>query len=149
MREYNEVDNEMRHDGALSVQPSVLIPQHPTRMTGGEVVRMPLDLSDARRYGPLLELLEPGAKPFDQDSIEELDQNIASSCAEDYILCVGNPTLIGVACASFALLHGRLNVLQWQSKKGVYEAIQIEFTDEGAELCVATVPPALGEDDEH
>lgn len=148
MREYNEVDNEMRHDGAECDLPAVLIPQFPTRMGDNGPERMRVDLTDAERYGRVMELLEPSAKPFDPGSIEQMDQAIMDSREDDWLLCIGNPTLIAVAAGAFASIHGRLNVLQWQSRKGHYEAIQIEFTEEGTSLSVVTTPPTPGEDDD-
>lgn len=110
--------------------------------------RMPLDLTDAERYGRICELLEPGAKPFDPDSIDEMDMAISTSSADDWLLCVGNPTLIAAAAGAFASIHGCLNVLQWQSRKGYYEAIRITYTDEGTTLEVVTTTPSSGEDDD-
>jgi len=138
-----------REPAALSQDcPAVLIPQHPTRMGSDGPERMSIDLTDARRYGEPVELLEPSAKPFDPSSIEQLDEAMADSHGEDWLLCIGNPTLIAVAAAAFATIHGRLNVLQWQSRKGYYEAIQIEFTEDGTSLSVVTTPPTPGEDDD-
>lgn len=130
--------------------PCVFIPQHPTRMGHEGPERMPLDLTDAERYGRICELLEPGAKPFDPSSVAEIDATIADSGPDDWLLCIGNPTLIAVAAGALALAHGRLNMLQWQSRKGHYEAIRITYLDMseggGTLLEVVTIPP--GEDDD-
>lgn len=128
--------------------PAVLIPQHPTRMGENGPERMAMDLTDAERYGRVCELLEPTAKPFDPDSIEQMDQALLESSEDDWLLCIGNPTLIAAAAGAFASIHGRLNVLQWQSRKGHYEAIQIIYTEDGTSLSVVTVPPTPGEDDD-
>lgn len=144
----NDMHDNYEPDILTTDLPAVLVPQFPTRMVDGEVQRMPMDLTDAQRYGEVLELLEPSAKPFDPGSVEQLDQAIAESSGEDWLLCIGNPTLIAVAAGAFASIHGRLNVLQWQSRKGHYEAIQIEFTEDGTSLKVVTVPPTPGEDDD-
>ena len=147
------LDNAERHDGAEDAQfdglPAVLIPQFPTRMGNDGPERMRVDLTDAERYGRPLELLDCSAKPFDPSSVEQIDQAIMDSRAEDWLLCIGNPTLIAVAAGAFASVHGRLNVLQWQSRKGLYEAIQIEFTEEGTDLKVVTLPTPRGEDDDY
>lgn len=149
------LDNVERHDeieyARLVGLPCVLVPQFPTRMGADGPERMPLDLTDAERYGRVCEVLGPSAKPFDPDSVDQLDAAIADSSGDDWLLCIGNPTLIAAAAGAFASIHGRLNVLQWQSRKGRYEAIRIEYTDEGTSLQVVTVPPPLnphdGEDD--
>lgn len=128
--------------------PAVLIPQFPTRMGDSGPERMRVDLTDAKRYGRVMELLGPQAKPFDPDSIEQMDQAMLESREDDWLLCIGNPTLIAAAAGAFASIHGRLNVLQWQSRKGYYEAIKIEYTEEGTTLTVVTAPPTPGEDDD-
>lgn len=121
--------------------PAVLIPQFPTRMGDSGPERMRVDLTDAKRYGRVMELLGPQAKPFDPDSIEQMDQAMLESREDDWLLCIGNPTLIAVAAGAFASIHGQLQVLQWQSRKGYYEAIRIVFTEEGTTLEVVTLPP--------
>lgn len=131
---------------------TVIVPQFPTRMGEDGPVRMPLDLTDAERYGHILEVLGPTAKPFDPDSLDELDLTMTSSRETDWLLAIGNPTLIAAAAGAFASMHGCLNVLQWQSRKGRYEAIRIEYTEEGTSLEVVTLPEHTtheGEDDEH
>lgn len=130
-------------------QPCVYIPQFPTRWGEGGPQRMPLDLTDAERYGRVMEILSPEAKPFDPGSIDQLDQELAESRPEDWLLCIGNPTLIAAAAGAFASIHGCLNVLQWQSRKGRYEAIKIEYLENGTQLSVATLPDAPeGEEDD-
>src|SRR3954471_15606260 len=103
----------------------VFVPQFPTRMGDDGPERMTLDLTDAERYGRVCEVLGPSAKPFDPSSIEQLDQALLDSRSTDWLLAIGNPTLIAAAAGAFASIHGCVNVLQWQSRKGRYEAIQI------------------------
>jgi len=127
---------------------TVWVAQFPTRMGSEGPERMPLDLADAERYGRVTEVLGPTAKPFDADSIEQLDQALLDSRATDWLLAIGNPTLIAAAAGAFASIHGCVNVLQWQSRRGRYEAIQIEYTDEGTQLRVVTIPEDDGEHDD-
>lgn len=128
----------------------VIIPQHPTRMGDNGPERMPMDLADAERYGTVVEVLDGSAKPFDPDAIEQLDQFMMDSSADSWLLCIGNPTLIATAAGAFASIHGRLNLLQWQSRKRRYEAIQVTYGEEGTQLSVVTLPQHAvnGEDDD-
>lgn len=128
----------------------VIIPQFPTRMGEYGPEKMPMDLSDAERYGTIVEVLDTSAKPFDPDVIEQLDQFMVESNADSWLLCIGNPTLIATAAGAFASIHGRLNLLQWQSRRRRYEAIQITYGEEGTALSVVTLPQhaVCGEDDE-
>ncbi len=127
----------------------VIVPQFPTRMGDSGPERMVVDLADAERYGTVVEVLGSGAKPFDPDSIEQLDQFMTDTSADNWLLCIGNPTLIAAASGAFASIHGRLNLLQWQSRRKRYEAIQITYGEEGTELSVVTLPfHHNGEDDD-
>lgn len=128
----------------------VIIPQYPTRMGDNGPERMGMSMRDAERYGTIVEVLEPSAKPFDPESMQQLDQFMVDSSADSWMLCVGNPTIIAAAAGAFASIHGRLNLLQWQSRRGRYEAIQITYGEEGTELTVVTLPQHAvpGEDDD-
>lgn len=127
----------------------VIIPHFPTRMGDHGPERMPMDLTDAERYGTIVEVLDSSAKPFDPSSMEQLDQFMVDSSADSWLLCIGNPVLIAAAAGAFASIHGRLNLLQWQSRRRRYEAIQIEYGEDGTQLSVVTLPQyqEVGEDD--
>ncbi len=114
--------------------PVVLIPQFPTQMGDCGPERRPLDLTDAERYGRLVEVLTPEAKPWDPTVADELDAAMQETSGDDWLLCLGNPTLIAVAAGAFALMHGRLNVLQFQSRQGRYEAVRFEFDEDGTRV---------------
>lgn len=127
----------------------VIIPQFPTRMGEYGPEKMPMDLSDAERYGTIVEVLDTSAKPFDPDAIEQLDQFMMESNADSWLLCIGNPTLIATAAGAFACIHGKLRLLQWQSRRRRYEAIEVIYNEEGTQLSVLTLPQHSGvEDDE-
>lgn len=127
----------------------VIVPQFPTRMGDHGPERMPVDLTDAERYGTVVEILSSTAKPFDPESIEQMDQFMLDSSADSWLLCLGNPTMIAAAAGAFASIHGRLNLLQWQSRRRRYEAVQITYGEEGTNLSVVTLPADNpGEDDD-
>lgn len=128
----------------------VIIPQHPSRMGDNGPEKMGMNLDDAERYGTIVEVLDINAKPFDPDAIEQLDQFMVDTSGDSWLLCIGNPTLIAAAAGAFASIHGRLNLLQWQSRARRYEAIQIVYGEEGTELAVVTLPKheVNGEDDD-
>lgn len=121
--------------------PVVIIPQYPSEMDrAGNITRRPLDLRDAERYGRLVEVLEPSAKPWDPEAIEQMDQALAQSSADDWLLAVGNPTMIAIAAAAFGSIHGGVNVLQWQSRARRYEAVRVSFTEEGSAVTKVQPP---------
>ena len=121
----------------------VLIPQYPTVMGSSGPERRRLDLADAERYGDLRELIGSSAKPWDQSSMDALDRAVSDTNEGDWLLCVGNPVMIAAAAAAFALCHGRLNLLQWQSNQQLYEAVELRFDRDSITVTMATI----GEDD--
>lgn len=118
----------------------VIIPQFPTRMGDNGPERSYMDLTDAERYGRVVEVLSDTAKPFTPSAIEELDEFMANTSADNWLLCIGNPTMIAAASGAFASIHGRLNLLQWQSRMKRYEAIQIVYGEDGTQLEMRTLP---------
>lgn len=121
--------------------PQVIVPQYPTEMQGGQIVRRSLDLRDAERYGELVELLDHSAKPWDPDAVEQMDRALAESSADDWLLCIGNPTMIGLAAAALGTIHGGINLLQWQSRLRRYEAVRVVFTEEDGTQVSHGQPP--------
>ena len=86
------------------------------------------DLSPAESFGRIEYLLSPTAAPFRPDGIvEELHERLSSIKPGDYLLLIGNPVLIGLACAIAAdYLDGRLQLLQWSGKERRYIPVIVE-----------------------
>lgn len=84
------------------------------------------DMTSALCYGEPVYLLSPTAGPFNSESIIlELKEKLAAyNPEEDFLLLVGNPCLIGWACAVAAKRGGGLNLLQWSSKFKKYVPIR-------------------------
>jgi hypothetical protein len=86
------------------------------------------DFSSAARFGELVYLLTPNAKPHDPSVIKELKEKLQTFSNDDHLLLVGNPALIGFACAVAADWNeGRLSVLQWDGKKREYVAVRADL----------------------
>lgn len=84
------------------------------------------DLSPAERHGELIYLLSPTARPWRPEPIViELRQKLADYRAEqDSILLVGNPILLGLACAIASEMDGgRLVLLQWDGRRKEYVGV--------------------------
>jgi len=89
-----------------------------------------MDFSPAAEYGELVHLLA------DKDSVFRMDQTLEklmksplkTITSEDFILPVGNPTLIGVTIALAAdQLEGNVSVLQWLGKEKEYIPISAKL----------------------
>lgn len=80
------------------------------------------DFSAATQYGELVELLEPGASPFDlAPVIYRLQDRLRNFSRTDYLLLVGSPVLIGLAVAIAANYgDGDVAMLQWSGAKRQY-----------------------------
>ena len=91
----------------------------------GELVPKFPGIFKAERWGELVYLLSPTASPFNAAAItRELKQKLATFCDEDYIVLIGNPTLIGIASAVAAQANnGRVKCLQWSARQKEYAMI--------------------------
>lgn len=86
------------------------------------------DFDSAKRFGDLVFLLTPSAKPHDPSVIAELIDKLNDYTDKDHLLLVGNPTLIGFACAIASdVTEGRLKVLQWDGKAKEYVSIAADL----------------------
>jgi hypothetical protein len=89
------------------------------------------DLEPAKKYGELRYLLSPTANPFNPGPIiDDMANVLAHFTADDYLLLIGNPCLIGwaVAIASFELLDrdGKLKLLQWHGRDKKYIVVEAD-----------------------
>lgn len=96
--------------------------------TGNLVPKYP-SIRLAEEFGTLSFLLSPSASPFNPEPvIKELDEKLAGIGSDDYLLLVGNPILIGWACALACDYNdGRLNTLQWNSTHKRYIPVQADL----------------------
>ena len=80
------------------------------------------NLEPARQYGDLVFLLAATADPFNPEPVLEiLRERLEPVTADDYLLLVGNPCLIGWATAIAAdRTDGRVNLLQWHARERRY-----------------------------
>src|SRR5689334_17698838 len=106
--------------------PRVFVAQMPHRMNERSGALEPrFDLSTAERYGRVEFLLSPTARPFNPGPIvAELREKLSDYGDEDYLLLVGNPCIMGWACAIAADFNdGKVNILQWSGRDQAYTPI--------------------------
>jgi len=89
----------------------VYVIQHPLKKG------VPLDISDAARYGELQAPFFPAkynAMLDASDAVEKLETGLTDYTANDYIIAIGDPILIGIALAIAARnADGHVNFLKW------------------------------------
>ena len=97
--------------------------------TGEMVPRF--DLTSAEQYGMFDFLLAPDAKPFNtEEVIRELHQKLQSFCAEDYLLLLGNPILIGLSSVIAAQYSNSITFLQWSARDSEYIPVVAKIFDD-------------------
>jgi hypothetical protein len=105
------------------MKPRVFVVQDTQRMVNGRL-EAKFDLSSAEKYGRLIYMLSPSARPFQSEHvIGQLKEHLGSYdfYGDDCLLLIGNPALIGFACAIAAERSvGKLRLLQWDGKAGSY-----------------------------
>lgn len=103
--------------------------QHKLSSTG-DALEPKFDLRKARKFGELVDLLSPTARPFNPDHcIGVLREKLADYHVNDYLLLIGNPALIGFAVSVAAELSptGRVRLLQWDGKRKEYIPIEAQL----------------------
>lgn len=87
------------------------------------------DLTPAQKFGTIIHLLSPTARPFNPGPIvQELHRKLSNYTPRDYLLLLGSPTLIGWTTAIAAhYAGGRINLLQWDGRAKEYQAIVAEL----------------------
>jgi len=83
--------------------------------------------SDAERFGKLVFLSEGNINRYAVTNIyRRFALILGDSSPEDYILITGLSVMSSVACAIFARLHGRLNLLLYKTSRGNEKGYYIE-----------------------
>lgn len=88
------------------------------------------DLTRAKRFGELVYLLDGQVRIHSQasvlDAVAQVRERLAGITVNDYLLLVGDPAMIGVACGiTMDLLKGRLRLLQWDKRRLDYTVVEI------------------------
>lgn len=104
----------------------VFVVQNQQRMSAGGDLENKFDMSSAARFGELIYLLSPTARPFTPAPIiKQLKEKLTVYSDDDYLLLIGNPCLIGFCVAIASDVNaGRVNVLQWDGRKREYVAVR-------------------------
>lgn len=87
------------------------------------------DVTPAERYGELRYLLSPSAGPWTPEAVlPELARKLDGYRAEDYLLLIGSPILIGWAVAMAAQASGGVvQCLQWSGSSQGYRAVRADL----------------------
>lgn len=111
----------------MAIAPRVFVVQNTHKWDRVRQELVPkFDLSSARQYGDIVELLSQSANPFSPDAvIAELRYKLHDFSDADFILCLGSPILIGWATALAAMVNnGNVAMLQWSGQQENYSLVR-------------------------
>jgi len=76
------------------------------------------DLRDAERYGEFVFLSEGAINRYAVANMyREFIQHLKESTKEDFLLITGLSVMSSLACAIFARMHGRINLLLYKASR--------------------------------
>lgn len=80
----------------------------------------------ARQYGELSVLLPPGDVVLSPGpTVRKLKRKLKDFCDADYLLLMGDPVAIGIACVVAAEMNrGKVQVLKWDRQQHVYYSLK-------------------------
>lgn len=112
------------------MQSKVFVPQEPTRFDPAFNTRVPVvDLRPAAEFGVVQVMLPANASAmFMNPLVTALREKLSSFVSErDYLLAVGDPTLIAICGAVLARRMDRFKMLKWDKRQKMYHCVEIEL----------------------
>jgi hypothetical protein len=101
-------------------------------MTVYVIQEMPYkDILSAEEYGELVSIIEPGYQLYisPEPIVEKVRSVLKNFNDDDYLLLIGDPSIIGVACAVASDINmGKLKVLKWDRRRERYYPIEFDIT---------------------
>lgn len=110
--------------------PNVYIPQVPSRFDSRSKLWVPqVDTSPAKKFGDLVVLLPPEANRLHTAPLlVALRENLRHITADDYIVALGDPSIIAItACLAAANTGGVLRLLKWDRQASDYIAVEAKI----------------------
>jgi hypothetical protein len=91
------------------------------------------DITSAMDFGTIEVLLPPGQVAFSPaPSVRRVQRKLCKFTDEDYLLLIGDPAAIGIACAVAASYnHGRFKMLKWSRKENRYYPVSVDLLEKG------------------
>jgi len=92
------------------------------------------DITQAMDFGTIDVLLPPGAQiAFSPaPTVRRIQRKLSKYTDEDYLLLIGDPAAIGIACAvAAAYNHGRFKMLKWSRKENRYYPVSVDLLEKG------------------
>ena len=116
------------------VQPSSEVRIRYDRVTGAEKRINPPNILPAKEFGHFVFCLEQGTQvmyspgPF----VHMMKKNLKDIREKDYVLCMGDPTVIAASCAIVSdFTMGKFSLLKWDKQERRYIPIKYNLHEKG------------------
>ena len=108
--------------------PRVFIPQIKSRFDAATRLWIPtINTRPAERHGELVVMLPPNANQLHTAPlVQVIKERMADVGPDDYIMAVGDPSLIGAASAIMVRNTGLLRMLKWDRMTSDYVAVEVK-----------------------
>ena len=93
-----------------------------------------VNVLSAEEYGQIEILFDSGQQIMfsPQPAIRKLRRKLKDFCDEDYLLMMGDPAAMGIACCIAADINrGRFKILKWDKKERRYYPVRININEKG------------------
>jgi hypothetical protein len=93
-----------------------------------------INVLGAAEYGDIVVLFESGQQIMfsPQPAIRKLKRKLKDFDDGDYLLMMGDPAAMGIACCVAAEMNrGRFNILKWDKKQQRYYPVSINLNEKG------------------
>jgi len=93
-----------------------------------------INVLGAAEYGDIVVLFESGQQIMfsPQPAIRKLKRKLKDFDDGDYLLMMGDPAAMGIACCIAAEMNrGRFNILKWDKKQQSYYPVTINLNEKG------------------
>lgn len=110
--------------------PKVYAPQVPSKYDPATKLWVPsINLDPAKAFGELVVMLPPNANRLHiSPLVVALKEQMKDYSPEDYIIAVGDPSLIAVAaCIAVRKTGGHLKILKWDRQSSNYIAVESDL----------------------
>ena len=93
-----------------------------------------VNVLSAEEYGDIEILFDSGQQIMfsPQPAIKKLRRKLKSFCDDDYLLMMGDPAAMGIACCIASDINrGRFKILKWDKKERKYYPVSININEKG------------------
>ena len=108
---------------------NVYVPQEPSRFDPTYNMWLPMvNLSHAEQFGKVIVMLPANVTAIMMTPIvTALKEKLATFCDDDYLVALGDPSLIAAASGIILRNHSRMNLLKWDKRAKKYSVVEIKL----------------------